>query len=205
MRLDIINELNNKHTIFMHLPKFVKENYLNELNEIQEWKLGEYNKQLVNRVQQFFHIYGEPFCKNWNKITERWKSLPYYSWLLEFQIKLQRELNVILAPMYKSYAIRPLNIKSALINKYRNGDDFIPPHFDTTEEQNPTIVSVSFGETREFVIKRISVVCDEPKQLVYKLKQGDVFIMAGLSQQNYTHELVKNKLITKPRYNITFR
>lgn len=203
MRLDIINEVNGGHSVFIYLPAFIKENFLKELNEIENWKHGEYLNQKVDRVQQFFHIHGEPFCKNWKKITERWESMPYYSWLLELQIKLQNELDDILKPLYDSYSVQPLNFKSALINKYRDGNDFIPPHKDTTENDEPTIVSVSFGEPRTFIVKRI--IFGEETETVYTLKQGDVFIMAGQSQKNYTHEILKDLTITKPRYNITFR
>lgn len=198
MRLEIINEENGKQSIFIHLPGFVQKNYLKQLNEIINWKHGEYPNQLVDRVQQFFHVDGEPFCKSWKKITERWKSMPYYPWLLELQINLQKDLNQVVGTLGLQ-----LNFKSALINKYRNGKDFIPPHFDTTDEEEPTIVSLSFGETREFIVKRI--VFDQEQETKYKLKHGDVFIMAGLSQKNYTHEILPDESIIKPRYNITFR
>lgn len=202
MRIDIINEVNG-HSVFIYLPNFIKEDYLKQLNQIENWKYGEYKNQNVDRVQQFFHINGEPFCKNWKKITERWESMPYYSWLLELQIKLENKLDNILKPLYESYNVMPLNFKSALINKYRDGNDFIPPHKDTTEYERPTIVSVSFGETRTFIVKRI--IFGEETETIYKLKQGDVFIMAGHSQKNYTHEIIKDSTISKPRYNITFR
>lgn len=202
MRLEIINEINNNYSIFIHLKKFVKTSYLNKLNEIEDWKQGDYSQQRVDRVQQFFHIHNEPFFKHWKNIAERWKSLPYYSWLLELQIQLQSDLDYILYPLYETYKMKPLNFKSALINKYRNGKDFIPAHFDTTEEIQPTIVSLSFGETRTFVVKRI--VFGEENEISYKLEDGDIFIMSGLSQKNYTHEILPDDTIN-PRYNITFR
>ena len=203
MDLAIINETNGQHSIFIHLPNFVKQNYLKQLNEITNWKYGEYQNQDVDRVQQFFHIHGEPFCKSWKKITKRWKSMEYYPWLLELQKNLEKELDQTLEPLYESYGLRPINFQSALINKYRTGKDFIPPHYDTTENENPTIVSLSFGETREFVVKRI--VFGQEIEKIYKLKHGDVFIMGGLSQTNYTHEILPDVSITQPRYNITFR
>lgn len=202
MNLLIINESENKHSIFIHLPKFIKENYLNKLDDISDWKYGDYPQQRVDRVQQFFHVDGEPFCKKWKNIPERWESMKYYSWLLELQIQLENDLDDIIKPLYDTYNITPIKFKSALINKYRNGNDFIPPHFDTTDNVNPTIASLSFGETRTFVIKRI--VFGEEKEYAYKLKQGDVFIMAGYSQENFTHELLKDNT-QNPRYNITFR
>jgi alkylated DNA repair dioxygenase AlkB len=203
MDLSIINEENGKHSLFIHLPGFVKQNYLKQLNEITNWKYGEYQNQEVDRVQQFFHIHGEPFCKSWKKITERWKSLEYYPWLLELQKNLEKELEQVLSPLYDSYGLTPLDFQSALINKYRDGNDFIPPHHDTTENENPTIVSLSFGETREFSVKRI--VFGQEIEKIYQIKHGDVFIMGGLSQTNYTHEILPNSNITKERYNITFR
>lgn len=202
MNLEIINEKNGKYTLFIHLPKFIKISYLDKLNAIEDWKQGEYSQQQVDRVQQFFHIDGEPFCKDWKYIPERWQSMSYYNWLLELQNKLENELDEILKPLYKEFNVTPLNFKSALINKYRNGKDFIPAHFDTTNDENPTIVSLSFGETRTFVLKRI--VFEQEKEHKYRLKNGDIFIMAGLSQKNYTHEILPDDTIN-PRYNITFR
>lgn len=203
MNVSIINEDNGNHSLFIHLPNFVKQNYLKQLNEIVNWKYGEYQNQDVDRVQQFFHIRGEPFCKSWKKITERWQSLEYYPWLLELQNKLEKELDQVLSPLYNSYGLTQLDFQSALINKYRNGNDFIPPHHDTTENENPTIVSLSFGATREFSVKRI--VFGQEIEKIYKIKHGDVFIMGGLSQTNYTHEILPDPDITQPRYNITFR
>ena len=203
MNMIIINEIKNKHSIFIHLPNFMNKNYINELEQITNWRGGDYSTQNVNRSQQFFHINDEPFCKLWKKNPERWQSMPYYSWLLEMQIQLQRELEETISPLYEAYGITPLNFKSALINKYKDGNDFIPPHFDTTDHEEPTIVSVSFGATRTFVVKRI--LFDQEREYKYELNHGDVFIMAGLSQRNFTHEILKDSTIENPRYNITFR
>ena len=203
MNMTIINELDDKYSLFIHLPNFLNENnILENLNNISNWRYGEYTQQEVNRVQQFFHVNGEPFCKNWKTIPHRWESMTYYPWLIDLQNKLEKDLNKVIEPLYEAYNLRPLNFKSVLINKYRNGSDFIPPHFDTTENINPTIVSLSFGETRTFVVKRI--LFEQEREYKYELKHGDVFIMGGCSQQNFTHELLKDNTIN-PRYNLTFR
>lgn len=159
-------------------------------------------KRLIE-FNNFFTFTANLFVNLGKRLQKDGKSLEYYPWLLELQKNLEKELEQVLSPLYDSYGLTPLDFQSALINKYRDGNDFIPPHHDTTENENPTIVSLSFGETREFSVKRI--VFGQEIEKIYQIKHGDVFIMGGLSQTNYTHEILPNSNITKERYNITFR
>ncbi|CAM5999783.1 unnamed protein product [Sphagnum balticum] len=53
---------------------------------------------------------------------------------------------------------KPFEFKSCLINKYRNGNDSIPRHSDVEYAfgPNPTIASLSVGQTRTILFRRRS-------------------------------------------------
>ncbi len=115
------------------------------------------------------------------------------------------------------------HIQAYLINKYANGTQKINHHSD--DEPNlgdqPVIVSVSFGESRRFELKAMTDTqrqkqCKAKHRLFipnpnYKcrvipieLRDGDVLVMAGSTQEFFTHALPPSKN-SGSRINITFR
>ena len=76
---------------------------------------------------------------------------------------------------------------SVLLNLYNNGNDKMGWHADDEKElgKNPTIASVSLGETRRFDIKH-----KQNKDLHYKfeLTSGSLLIMRGALQHNWVHQ-----------------
>jgi len=93
---------------------------------------------------------------------------------------------------------------SVLLNLYRNGSDSVAWHADDEKELgvNPTIASVSFGQTRKFAFKKKS---GGGEILSIDLNHGDVLIMRGETQQNYLHQIPRSAKKMKPRINMTFR
>ena len=91
---------------------------------------------------------------------------------------------------------------SVLLNLYNNGNDKMGWHADDEKElgKNPTIASVSLGETRRFDIK-------QNKDLHYKfeLTSGSLLIMRGALQHNWVHQIPAQKKVKEPRINLTFR
>ena len=92
----------------------------------------------------------------------------------------------------------------ALLNLYRNGNDSLSWHSDDEYSlgAEPTIASFSFGCTRLFQMKHktktIPIVNLE-------LTPGSLLVMLRLTQKHWKHCIPKNKNVTGPRINVTFR
>jgi alkylated DNA repair dioxygenase AlkB len=102
------------------------------------------------------------------------------------------------------------DFNSILINKYKDGKDYISAHSDDekTIDQTYGVVSISTGVSRTFRIRDKAtrqIVADIPTrsdvilQMCAKLPDGSSF------QKKYTHEVPMEKSITEPRYSLTFR
>ncbi len=94
---------------------------------------------------------------------------------------------------------------TVLANLYRHGHDSIGFHSDDEPElgPEPTIASVSLGETRRFVLKSKT---NHPKQqFEFDLVAGSLLVMRGRTQEVYTHGVPKAAGQMGPRINLTFR
>ncbi|KAF6259532.1 hypothetical protein COO60DRAFT_1003807 [Scenedesmus sp. NREL 46B-D3] len=96
------------------------------------------------------------------------------------------------------------SFNSCLLNHYRNGDDNISWHSDNEPlyGKQPVIASVSFGDTRDFVLRHI---IHRTHKIAVPLASGDVLIMSGTTQQYWQHCVPKRKKVLGPRINLTFR
>lgn len=92
---------------------------------------------------------------------------------------------------------------SVLANLYRNGQDSMGCHADNEKELgfNPTIASLSLGESRLFKLhhkkRRLT--------LNINLGHGDLLVMGGTCQRYWMHSLPKTKTHKNPRINLTYR
>lgn len=96
------------------------------------------------------------------------------------------------------------SFNSVLLNWYRSGDDHMSWHADDEPElgRNPVIASVNFGETRDFVLRRM----DDPTQkITIPLRHGSLLVMAGELQHYWQHSVPKRKKVQGSRFNLTFR
>lgn len=93
---------------------------------------------------------------------------------------------------------------SVLLNLYRDGSDSIAWHSDNEKElgENPTIASLSFGETRLFMLRHKF---NKELKLSTKLTHGSLLIMKGETQRYWQHQIPKTRVLSKPRINLTFR
>lgn len=92
-----------------------------------------------------------------------------------------------------------------LANYYRDERDSMGFHSDNEPElgTNPTIVSMSFGATREFVLKHKTKKEISPVRI--PLSSGSILILKGATQQHWVHGIEKKKSRIGPRVNLTFR
>jgi alkylated DNA repair dioxygenase AlkB len=97
---------------------------------------------------------------------------------------------------------------SVLLNWYRNGADSIGFHSDDEPElgNEPVIASLSFGGSREFVLKHKA---KRHPNLIIPLGDNDLLIMMGETQKNWVHGVNKLKpshpAFDQGRVNLTFR
>lgn len=109
---------------------------------------------------------------------------------------------LMLKSLCEAYAKTQFN--SALVNLYRNGDDYVSWHQDNEKELGdmPIIASLSLGQSRTFQIRRKN----NPKEKhSFILEHGDLVIMRGDFQQIWEHQISKTKRACLERINITFR
>ena len=93
---------------------------------------------------------------------------------------------------------------SVLLNWYRDGSDYLSWHADDEPElgQEPTIASVSFGETRDFVLRRKQ---NHAEKIMVPLEHGSLLVMSGKLQSYWEHSVPKRRRVQGSRFNLTFR
>jgi len=131
----------------------------------------------------------------------RFTPLPWFRLLEEIKNKAQIELN-----RWKPKGIQQKTFNSALANLYRNGQDSVAWHADDEKElgKQPQIASVSFGESRRFMLKHApNQKKEKPVELV--LNHGSLLLMLGNLQSHWVHCVPKTKHVIGVRLNITFR
>ena len=123
------------------------------------------------------------------------------------QTLFPREPGPILRGLWNSVEARENEtFKHVVINYYRDGADNVGMHADDEPElgQNPTIVAVSLGAKRRFVLERKRKPRGEPRTSIW-LGHGSYMVMGGTLQHTWRHALPKVKGECGPRLNITFR
>ena len=97
-----------------------------------------------------------------------------------------------------------ITTNSVLCNLYRTGQDSMGCHADDEPELgvNPTIASISLGETRKMVFRHAEKAAPKVELM---LEGGSLLIMAGTLQHHWRHELPKTKRVNAPRINLTYR
>lgn len=90
-----------------------------------------------------------------------------------------------------------------LVNKYKNGKDYISAHSDDESDlDNSGVISISYGTPRILRIRD-----KKTKAIVYneELESGTIIQMGGDFQKIYTHEIPKQTKIKEVRFSFTFR
>lgn len=102
-------------------------------------------------------------------------------------------------------SVTGLNFNAVLLNYYRDGKDSVGWHSDDEREfgPHPIIASVSFGASREFVLKHS--VKAHVKNVKCTLTHGSLLVMGDTVQNYWKHQLPKTRRVTAPRINLTFR
>jgi alkylated DNA repair dioxygenase AlkB len=160
------------------------------LLETIEWKQDKimmYGKELpLPRLSAWYGDNNKPYT--YSGITLN--PLPWTDELLLIKGKIEVEAKV--------------KFSSVLINRYRDGQDYVGWHTDAEKElgKNPIIGSVNFGATRNFQLRRID---DHKEKFEVELKHGTFLVMGGATQHFWQHQVPKTALKIGERLNLTFR
>jgi alkylated DNA repair dioxygenase AlkB len=98
-----------------------------------------------------------------------------------------------------------IRFTSVLLNLYRDGQDSVAWHRDHDKDfvANPTVASVSFGETGLFRMRHRTNKSIKP--LSIPLPHGSFLLMGGAMQHAWEHEVPRTSRAVAPRINLTFR
>ena len=160
------------------------------LLETIEWKQEKimmYGKQLLlPRLSAWYGDNNKPYTYSGIKLNP----LPWTDELLKIKERIEKEAKV--------------KFSSVLINRYRDGQDYVGWHTDAEKElgKNPIIGSVNFGATRKFQLRRID---DHKEKFEVELKHGTFLVMGGETQHFWQHQVPKTAIKIGERLNLTFR
>ncbi|MCH8520100.1 MAG: alpha-ketoglutarate-dependent dioxygenase AlkB [Nanoarchaeota archaeon] len=163
------------------------DNLFEQLVKEIEWEERE--------IKMFGKVYMQPRLIKW------FGDKAYSYSKQEFQAQRMPQIVEDLREKVQEYTGAKCN--SVLINYYRNEQDSMGKHSDDEKELgvNPTIISISVGEEREFVI--INKL--DKSRIKLNLEHGSLLIMNKDSQHKYWHELPKSRTKKGGRINLTFR
>ena len=187
-----IIELENA-TLLYYASYFTKEQsdrFFNSLIENIEWKqdtINMYGRLLpLPRLSAWYGDNDKPYT--YSGITLQPNA--WTSDLLELKQAVEKEAKT--------------SFSSVLLNRYRDGKDYVGWHTDAEKElgQNPIIGSVNFGASRKFQLRRIDI----PKEkFEVELGHGSLLVMMGETQHYWQHQVPKTAKKIDERINLTFR
>jgi len=170
--------------------KVESDRIFKSLMETIEWKqdkINMYGRELpLPRLSAWYGENNKPYT--YSGITLN--PLPWTNELLKIKEKIEAEANV--------------KFSSVLLNRYRDGQDYVGWHTDAEKElgRNPVIGSVNFGATRKFQLRRID---DHQEKFELELKHGTFLVMQGSTQHFWQHQVPKTTTKIGERINLTFR
>lgn len=141
--------------------------------------------------------YGQPGL-TYTYSAKAMSPLPWTTSLLTIKTAIETELT--------NHLIKT-DFTSVLINKYRDGNDYLGWHSDNEKElgNEPVIASISLGEARTFQFRLKD---DHKKKIQIELNDGSLLVMRGKTQELWQHQIPKRSSATaviNPRINLTFR
>ncbi|OWF45010.1 alpha-ketoglutarate-dependent dioxygenase alkB homolog 3-like [Mizuhopecten yessoensis] len=103
-----------------------------------------------------------------------------------------------------------LQFNSVLTNLYRDGHEHVPWHCDDERSlgPQPTIASLSFGDTRNFELRKKPETGDDyshSEHVRIPLTHGSLLIMEGSVQDDWQHRIPREYHDRDPRINLTYR
>lgn len=214
-----IKEKDGSFSYFYYIPNFLNTSYvsilthwLEAMDDFNENK--NYNEDAVIRYQKWYQKHKQYFCDQWKTKYKRWDAFSYDDILTDLE---EHIINRLHSDHYKDIGIDIPNVNSVLIQKYINGHHYISAHRDTDKSfgYTPTILNLSLGDSRDIIFKRVIYNGSNKKMskldkehsclnMKFTLEEGSLLIMAGQSQQHWTHQVDREE-DKGLRYSLTFR
>lgn len=173
------------------------------LNELEAVKIFNKIKSEVQFNQNKIKVYGKVFDEP--RLTA-WMGDPYmkytYSNITMNSLPWSKTVKALKEQIEETCQTK---FNSVLINLYRDGKDAVSWHADDERElgKNPTIASLSLGETRRFHLKHKFE--KNLPTLNFDLKAGDLLVMKDEIQHFWLHRISPTKKLADERINLTFR
>lgn len=170
--------------------KATSDRLFNTLLETIEWKQDKirmYGKEIpLPRLSAWYGETDKPYT--YSGITLQAK--PWTEELLFIKAQIEQVAGV--------------SFSSVLLNRYRDGKDYVSWHADDERElgNNPVIGSVNLGATRRFQLRRID---DHAEKVELELQHGTFLVMRGATQHYWQHQVPKTAAKIGERLNLTFR
>lgn len=148
------------------------------------WLFGQQRK-----APRLIAWYGEPEAE-YRYSGQTHQPSPWLPSLLDLKVLLEQQLDC--------------SFNSVLCNLYRDGQDSMGWHADDEKElgHEPVIASINLGANRAFHLKHKKVSSLRHKM---RLTSGSLLVMRGATQKFWLHQVPKEKKVTEPRINLTFR
>ena len=133
---------------------------------------------------------------------EAWYGEHDYPYSAGLVLKAKPFPEYLRALMFKVEKAIGENFNSVLINRYRNGRDYIGWHSDDDYgSAEPTIPGLTLGATRRFLIRH-----KQTKEIVeFAPVHGSLIVMRGRTNADWVHSVPKQLREKGERLNLTFR
>lgn len=185
--IEIVNltKLYNLDAEFILIKNFLPDSALLMNDIINNADFQQFFSHTNKPIPRLLDHYGHEY--NYYKSHHPEKEIP--DWLLDLKQDVEHVCNQA--------------FNAILLNFYPNENSTISWHSDNEQclGVNPTIVSLSLGQTRMFCIRHKKTLT----QHSFELNDNDLLIMGDKSQINYVHSVPKHQGKCKPRINITLR
>lgn len=175
--------------------KIIKHN----LNELVEKSISEIDEKLHKNPE--IRVYGRICHQHRNVGFFSDTSIGYrYSNQLSKSIPLTPSLKTILEKINKIFNA---DYNGILVNKYKDGSDYISAHSDDESGLSSVgVCAISYGTPRNFRIRD-----KKTNKIVANINtlENEIIMMDGHFQKEFTHEIPIQKKIKESRYSLTFR
>jgi alkylated DNA repair dioxygenase AlkB len=148
-----------------------------------------YGRKAIPRLEAWYGSWDYPYSKG---VVLKAVPMPDY---------LQAVIDKIKAAGFGEF-------DAVLINRYRDGSDYISPHSDDDYgDPEPTIPSLTLGAARPFRLAKIvsGSKLDKSTTIEYLPQHGDLLVMRGQTNAEWQHWVPKTSKPVGERINLTFR
>lgn len=176
----------------------------NFLNEGEADRLLERIRSEADFKQNYIQLYGRKAIPR----LEAWYGSWDYPYSNGVVLKATPMPHYLRAVIDKIEAAGVGDFNAVLINRYRNGRDYISPHSDDDYgDPEPTIPSLTLGVPRPFRLAKLigKSKLDKSTTVEYLPQHGDLLVMKGRTNSEWQHWVPKTAKPVGERINLTFR